>query len=93
MLVAVVTLAQYLSHRNFGLDELLVTDPNPWNSPWPGRMSIASAINFALLGAALLLHATRRGLILVAQSLSVIALLVAMLAVFAYLFDADLHRV
>ncbi|MEO8730316.1 MAG: EAL domain-containing protein, partial [Rhodoferax sp.] len=93
VLVAGVTLVQYLSHRNLGLDELLVKDPNPWNSPWPGRMSIASAINFALLGAALLLHATRRGLILVAQSLSVVALLVAMLAVFAYLFDADLHRV
>src|SRR5260221_1394613 len=52
-LVAALTLAEYVLGRNLGIDEILFRDPR--TAVAPGRMSQATALNFLLLGLALLL--------------------------------------
>ena len=61
LLIAVSTLAEYLSTRDFGIDQILVRDNTTPIETFPGRMSPATAINFLLMGCALLLLSSRRG--------------------------------
>lgn len=91
-LIALLTLGQYLSGSNLGIDELLFNDPA---SAAPGRMAFLVAINFFLLAVVLLTldwqteHGHRPGLWLV--------LLVAansFVAILGYIYGVEaLYRV
>ncbi|HEX5689954.1 MAG TPA: hypothetical protein VFX76_08125, partial [Roseiflexaceae bacterium] len=53
-LIGTLTLLEYAGGWQFGIDQLLVADPA---SPiWPGRMTLISALNCAMIGLALLLR-------------------------------------
>lgn len=56
-LIGLLTLGEYLWGWDLGIDQLLVKDLHSSAAPFhvPGRMAFASALNFALLGGALLL--------------------------------------
>jgi PAS domain S-box-containing protein len=53
VLLAAVTLAEFVAGRDFGIDQLLVVD-RATDLPGPGRMALNTALGFLLLGAALL---------------------------------------
>lgn len=91
--VAAVTVSQYLYQWNSGLDQLVFADADTPAAEFPGRMSVATAFNFTLIGVALLLSAGRQRTAAVVQGFSVIALIVAFIALFAYVYGADLERV
>jgi len=56
LLIAVLTLGEYLSNRDFGIDQLLFQDhATATGTSFPGRMSPTTALNFLLLSCALLL--------------------------------------
>ncbi len=78
-LLALVILLQYPAGRDWGVDEWLVADvPNAVGTVHPGRMAAPTALNFVLLGTALLLLGTRW--VRVVAALSVGACGVAVLA-------------
>ncbi|GEM_PF-1232407 len=87
LLIGLVTLGEYLFLWNLGIDELLFTDHHhPVDTISPGRMSPATAFNFALTGTALLLmhKGPRRS----AQLLAIAVNLISLLALVGYLYNA-----
>jgi diguanylate cyclase (GGDEF)-like protein/PAS domain S-box-containing protein len=60
MLLSGLTLAEYLSGQDLGIDELLFADPaRAVQTAHPGRMSLVASLQFLLLGLALLLVGTK----------------------------------
>lgn len=92
ILIAGITLSEYLLHWDAGLDQFLIQAPKT-DAAMPGRMSVATALEFTLLGCALLLMAASQRFIAMAQSIAVLSALISMLALYAYLFNAELTRV
>gem|GEM_PF-635282 len=86
LLIAALTLGEYLSNRDFGIDQLFFQDTtaDPGTS-FPGRMSPAAALNLLLLGCALLLIDNRWSNWLT-ESLTITALLIAGVAVIGYIY-------
>ena len=85
-LVGILTLAEYLFGWNLRIDQWLVMDSA---SPvYPGRMSLPSALNLALLGSALLLQA-RSNYDRLAQSLILIAGGIASLTLIGYVYNIE----
>ncbi|HJS66573.1 MAG TPA: response regulator, partial [Nitrospiraceae bacterium] len=63
-LVAMLTLSEYVLDWDLGLDQLLVKEPSGTiGTSHPGRMSPATGLNFFLIGCALLLLKTNRGIV------------------------------
>lgn len=92
-LLGAATLAQDLLGVDFGIDEVLVRDPDTPSAAAPGRMSPATAFCFVLAGVAAALLATpgREG---AAQWLALGVLAVAMVALAGYAYDVrDLYHV
>lgn len=88
-----LTLSQYLFGWNLGIDQLFVQDASkPTLSSIPGRMSFITALNFSLIGSALLL--TRPRHYTVAHSSTILASFFALLALLGYLYNIEsLYRV
>ena len=85
MLCGALTLAEYIFNINLGIDQLLFLDSNnPVATTYRGRMSPISALNFLLLGAALIWLDTRAA---VAQVLTAIAGFFVAVSVIGYGFD------
>jgi hypothetical protein len=82
-----LTLAQYLSGVGFGIDEMLFKIAPETNVRFPGRMPPAVALNFVLLGTALLI--LDRGLDQWVLGLALAAGLSAFLAFAGYLYGAE----
>ncbi len=55
LVIAALTLIERLSGHDFGIDELLVPDPDTPKELYPGRMATATGIGFLLAAATLLL--------------------------------------
>lgn len=85
LLMAVLTLGEYLSKRDFGIDQLLFEDKLTPQNLNPGRMSPAAALNFTLLGFALLLLSHNRYQRLL-ETLTISALFIATLALVGYAY-------
>ncbi|HEY0257269.1 MAG TPA: hypothetical protein VGC39_07495, partial [Candidatus Methylacidiphilales bacterium] len=86
--VALLSLAEYAFHLDFGIDQFLLQDPwtNPEIAP-PGRMSIATAFGFLMLGASLFLLGRREFLIAVAsQILALISMADAVIGCLGYVY-------
>jgi PAS domain S-box-containing protein len=89
-LLGLLTLGEYIWELNFGIDQILYQDTQTGNLPYPGRMSITSAINFALLGSALFfLDVEIRRRFLPAQFFALAAGAIAAIALIGYLYSVD----
>jgi PAS domain S-box-containing protein len=89
-LIGLLTLSQYLFGWNLGIDELLIRESRPAiGTLSPGRMAPAVALNFFLLGLALLFLGIGRGHSLI-QWLTLLALLISGLALLGYVYGVDL---
>jgi signal transduction histidine kinase len=88
-LVGLLTLAEYASARELGIDTLLFGESlRGAGSTFPGRPSPHTALCFLLLGAALLLISTsRRRAHAFAQLLALAAFLIALLALVGYSYE------
>jgi signal transduction histidine kinase/CheY-like chemotaxis protein len=92
ILIAVLTLLQYLARLNLGIDELAVRDTGTLRgSGFPGRMSPLTATAWIALGATAILTAVgrRRVSIIAAHVLAGYAGFVAFLAAAGYAFGAE----
>ncbi len=90
MLIAALTLAQYVFGVDLGIDELVFKDhPNPDITSSPGRMSPLVAFNFLLTGTALLLwRKTGKNNNRPSEYFSLAALFIPVMVVIGYIFSA-----
>lgn len=89
-LTALMTLAEYGYGRNFGFDEWLVIDTASHGpQSFPGRMSVATAICFAIFALALVFIDVELGLHQPSQYLALLGTLFALIALEGYLFDVQ----
>ncbi len=82
-LIGLLTLGQYVFSRDFGIDQLLVTDTQSAENDYPGRMSPVTAVNLSVLGFVLLIldrHEYRWPV----EALGFGALLISILALMGY---------
>ena len=86
-LVGLLTLIEYVSGRQLGIDQLLFRDPS--GTAFPGRMAPQTALNFALLGVALLWEADTRRDPRPAHALALAAISVAFLALVGYAYEYE----
>lgn len=85
--IALLTLIQYSFNLNFGIDQLLFKDnPSAVNTANPGRMAPNTALNFLLLGSALLLLNIPRPNYRPVQSFSLVAFLISFLGFLGYIY-------
>ncbi|MEG4351274.1 PAS domain S-box protein [Microcoleus sp. LAD1_D3] len=91
IIIGVLTLSQYIFGWKLGIDEWLFRDFVSSATPYPGRMGVNTALNFVLMGLALLLlgQNSQRDTWL-AQIFSSVAALISLLALFAHLFNVDI---
>lgn len=88
LLVAVLTLIEYISGWTFGIDELLVADRTPVLVTAPGRMALATVISLLLLGCALLVGNRGRRL-LCKQLLTVAVAFLCLQNLVSYLYGIE----
>ncbi|MBL8132511.1 MAG: hypothetical protein JNL42_11690 [Anaerolineae bacterium] len=86
-LIGGLTLAEYAFHVDFGMDELLVRD-FVRTIPFPGRMSLASALSFSLLSVTFLML-NRPRLRALTQLLPAAIAVVSYIAVLGFLYGVD----
>lgn len=87
--LGLLTLTQYLFGWSLGIDELLFKDTSAdIKTSSPGRMGSNTALNFSLIGSALLLHGRIRW-IRAAQVLSLTAAVVTLVALAGYVYGAE----
>ena len=85
LLVGLLTLSEYLFNWNLSIDQLLFKDPLTPENAHPGRMSLVTALNFSLLGFALLiLNIPQYGRL--REVFSITALLISILALIGYAY-------
>lgn len=93
LVIAGLTLSQYVFGWNLGIDELLLRDsPNALMTSHPGRMGLNTAVNFLLIGRALELVGepkTRRSY-WYAQIFALIAALICLQAIIGYVYGVDI---
>ena len=89
VLIAVLTLGEYISNRDFDIDQLLIRDTAATSgTSFPGRMSPVTAFNLLILGSALLLIDNRWNNWL-SEFLAIIALIIAGVAVIGYIYSVS----
>ncbi len=89
-LLGLLTLCEYWTGQDFGIDQILFRDLMAPTGTYPGRMSIAAALDFVLIGIALLFLdvESRRGY-RPAQPLALAAGIFAFLAVIGYVYGLE----
>lgn len=85
LLLAMLTLTQYIWGWQLGIDEWLFPDTDTPSANFPGRMSTATTINFILVGAALLLI-SRQKWQRFAQPLALAVSAVSLVGLIAYFY-------
>ncbi len=90
-LIGLVTLVEYLFGLDLGIDQLLFRDfPIAAGTSFPGRMSLPTAVNFLLLGLALLLLDVESGRgRRSSELLAIITTMVGLLAAIGYSYGAE----
>ena len=90
LLLGLLTVGEYLSGNDFGIDQLLMADITNLPGDIPGRMAASTAASFASLGAALLLLSRERGgFALTIHMLAIGPMLVAGAALVSYGYDVE----
>ena len=85
MLIGGLTLGEYALNRDFGIDQLLFKEDVAPQAVHPGRMSPSTALNFFLLGLALLLLSVHQ-LPRLRESCTFIALIISILVLIGYIY-------
>ena len=86
LVIGVATLAEYVFHVDLALDALLFREPHPaLGSPYPERMSQATALSFTCAGAALAWLDARRAQA-ATQALALVVALVSLTALVGYAY-------
>ncbi|MBX3066583.1 MAG: PAS domain S-box protein [Anaerolineae bacterium] len=91
IVLALLTLLEYQANLDLGIDQLFVHDAS--EVLYPGRMSVITAVNFLVVGSALIIYALTRfhGL---AHIITLICTFLSSIAVIGYLFNTEsLYRV
>lgn len=83
--ISSLTLMEYITHRNFGIDEILFIDDTRTAADNPGRMAPVTAISLVLCNLALLLRRDSR----LSRYFAVVVLCLGTLATTGYLFDVS----
>lgn len=90
ILFSLLTLGEYIFGLDFGIDQLLIRDLETPEALHPGRMSITTALDFALGGFALAFLDTKiRGQYIPSQLLALIGGGVAAIALIGYLYGVE----
>ncbi|MGB7890497.1 MAG: PAS domain S-box protein [Microcoleus sp.] len=91
IIMGLLTLSEYIFGWKLGIDQWLFRDFVSSATPYPGRMGVNTALNFVLMGLALLLlgQNSQRDTWL-AQIFSSVAALISLLALFGHLFNVDI---
>ena len=90
LLVAGLTMVQYLTGADFGIDQLLFLDTQDPHTIFPGRMVEATALGFLFSSVSLLLLGARsRTACLAQQTLAVCAGVFGLIAVLGYIYSAQ----
>jgi signal transduction histidine kinase/CheY-like chemotaxis protein len=90
VLIGALTLLEYLSGRNFGLDEIIFLDsPTAAFTSSPGRMAPNTATAFLFLGLSLIFLSHGPRAAWTAHVFALGGLFIALLALIGYLFDAQ----
>ncbi|MBE9162030.1 PAS domain-containing hybrid sensor histidine kinase/response regulator [Tychonema sp. LEGE 06208] len=91
IIIGMLTLSEYLFGWHLGIDELLFRDVVSSATPYPGRMGVNTALNFVLMGLALLLLGQNlQWGIWLAQICSIVAALISLLAFFGHIFEVNI---
>jgi PAS domain S-box-containing protein len=85
--IGLLTLVEYIAYTDLGIDQVLIRDTS--SSPYPGRMAPAMAVNFLLLGTALLLLDTKSRRYAVAQPLALGVAVISLLSLIGYLYGVQ----
>jgi hypothetical protein len=89
VVIAGATLAEYVFHVSLGMDQLIFRDTRtPSLSAYPGRMAIATAICFLLLGLAVTFLGLKKA-IAVQRALVTACLAISLVALSGYLYEAN----
>lgn len=91
IIIGLLTVSEYIFGWKLGIDQWLFRDFVSSATPYPGRMGVNTALNFVLMGLALLLlgQNSQRDTWL-AQIFSSVAALISLLALFTHLFNVDI---
>ncbi|MEG4959929.1 MULTISPECIES: PAS domain S-box protein [unclassified Microcoleus] len=91
IVIGLLTLSEYLFGWHLGIDQWLFRDVASSATPDPGRMGVNTALNFVLMGLALLLLGknSQRDTWL-AQICSSVAALISLLAFFGHIFEVNI---
>jgi diguanylate cyclase (GGDEF)-like protein/PAS domain S-box-containing protein len=93
LLLGLLTLAEYLSGRDFGIDRLLIREITNLPGDIPGRMALNSALSFSAVGAALLLlNREKGGYITGIHALLLVPFVAAGSALIGYGYDIEEFR-
>ncbi|ACK65411.1 PAS/PAC sensor hybrid histidine kinase [Rippkaea orientalis PCC 8801] len=88
LIIGLLTLIQYGFNWNLGIDQWLFQDVTSLVNPYPGRMGVNTALNFVLMGMALLwLGKNTTQSIWLAHIFSSIAAIISLLSLFGHLFS------
>ena len=91
-LIGTLTTLEYVTKRDFRIDELLVRDyARTVSTTSPGRMAVTTAISFALLGYALLFTKLRRA-VLLSQSLALAVGACSAISLIGYIYGIQNYR-
>ncbi|MGB0091324.1 MAG: ATP-binding protein [Solirubrobacteraceae bacterium] len=86
-----LTLVEYATGTNLGIDQVLFHEPaHSVGTASPGRMALATGLGLVLSGCALACLARRKAV--VEQALAAVVLLIALSGALGYLYGADLTR-
>lgn len=87
LLLGVLTLLQYIFPIDFGIDQLIFKESvDAIATAAPGRMAPNTALNFFLIGSALLLLCHRRPQYLATHFFTIVSFLIAFLGLLGYLY-------
>jgi PAS domain S-box-containing protein len=89
ILIGAITLSEYVLDRNLGVDQLLFRDLSGVHTSDPGRLAPQTAINFVLLGFALVLLANERAKSWLVGPLTGISFVIALFAVIGYAYGVS----
>lgn len=86
--IGILTLYEYLSGNNLGIDQIFFTEPaGAVFTTYPGRMALITAVNFILIGAAILsLDLKTKSEHYPSQFLSLVATFVTFSALYGYIY-------
>ncbi|BCK87021.1 hypothetical protein MIZ01_0791 [Sideroxyarcus emersonii] len=90
MLLSILTLLEYLSGADLGIDQLLIREVTHLPGDIPGRMAVNTALGFAGLGAALLLLSLGQGgRVAAIHALAVVPIILGGSALIGYGYDIE----